>query len=67
MELLYKFMKFIHKLSWNTELRLILVIDEKDADNNIFEEAFIPIVNLNYLTRAEAVELLQRIIYIEGK
>ena len=67
MELLYKFIKFVHKLSWNTELRLILVIDQKEANNNIFEDTFIPVVNLNYLTRTEAVELLQRIIYIEGK
>ena len=66
-ELRYKFLKFIEKLSFNTELRLILVLAEKDANGTDFQDRSIPMVSMSYMKKPEAIEFLKRIFYIENK
>ena len=63
----YKFRKFVEKLSYATELRLVLVMEEKEAEEHMEQDNNTPVVRMTYMERAEAVEFLKRILFIERK
>ena len=43
-ELRYKFTKFIEKLTFNTELRMILILPDKESNDLIAHDDSIPIM-----------------------
>jgi len=64
-ELLYKFKKFLTQLQNNTELHMILVMNEERANDEMFRSH--RLVKMNFMERSEAIEFLRRILYIERK
>lgn len=63
----HKFLKFVEKLQYNTELRLILAVRDNEAPDLMLHDNTIPQVTLKNMTRPEAIEALKRILFIERK
>lgn len=66
-ELRLQFNRFINKLSFHTELRWILVLEENATNQQMLQQDALDVLKMTYLTKSQAVDLLKRILYVEGK
>ena len=63
----HNFLKFVEKLQYGTELRIIMAMPEHEAQDIILHDNTIPHIVMRNMTRPEAIETLKRILFIERK